>query len=83
LVNANYDAYLRQYIGVIIGGTKVVLCNYSDAPKIDPAREYIFLQKAFALDGTVHFLQCRFDPATKTCSHVSIIGSWQKSNLSH
>jgi hypothetical protein len=77
LVDANYEAYLRQYVGVIIDANKVILCNYSDAPKINPATDYIFIQKVFTSDGTLHFLQCRFDSSAKTCSNVSIIGSWQ------
>jgi len=81
LVSRNYDSYLRQYVGIIIQGQKLVFCNYSDGAKIDPSADYIFIQKVFVPGGTVHFLQCRFDPETKTCSHVSIIGSWRKGNF--
>jgi hypothetical protein len=77
LVSRNYDSYVRQYVGIIIGGHKLVFCNYSDGTKVDPSTDYIFIQKVFAPGGTVHFLQCRFEPMLKTCSHVSIIGSWQ------
>jgi hypothetical protein len=68
---------LRQYAGIVIDGKKLVFCNYSDGAKADPSTDYIFIQKVFAPDGTVRFLQCRFDPELKTCSNVSIIGSWQ------
>jgi len=78
LVSRNYDSYVRQYVGIIIDGQKLVFCNYSDGTKVDPSADYIFIQKVFVSDGTVHFLQCRFDPIEKTCSNVSIIGSWQQ-----
>jgi hypothetical protein len=77
LVSRNYDSYLRQYVGIIIDGKKLVFCNYSDGANVDPSTDYIFIHKVFAPGGTVHFLQCRFDPESKTCSNVSIIGSWQ------
>jgi len=77
LVSRNYDRYLRQYVGIIIDGQKLVFCNYSDGTKLDPSTEYIFIQKVFVPGGTVHFLQCRFNPEFKICSRVSIIGSWQ------
>jgi len=79
LVFGNYDRYSRQYVGIIIGGQKLIFCNYSDGTKADPSTDYIFIQKVFVGDGTVHFLQCRFDPVEKTCSNVSMIGSWQRS----
>ena len=78
LVLENYDRYLREYVGIIIDDQKLVFCNYSDGAKVDPATDYIFIQKVFESDGTVHFLQCRFDPEAKTCSTVSMIGPWQK-----
>jgi hypothetical protein len=78
LVSGNYGRYLRQYVGIIIAGQKLVFCNYADVPKADPSTGYIFIQKVFVPDGTVHFLQCRFDPEAKTCSNVSMIGSWQQ-----
>jgi hypothetical protein len=77
LVSKNYDKYLRQYVGIIVDGQKLVVCNYSDGPKFDPSTGYLFIQKVFQPGGKVHFLQCRFDPLLKTCSNVSIIGSWQ------
>lgn len=78
MVSRNYESYLRQYVGIIIEGQKLIFCNYSDGAKTDPSADYIFIQKVFVPGGTIHFLQCRFDPETKTCSHVSIIGSWRK-----
>jgi hypothetical protein len=78
LVSGNYGRYSRQYVGIIIDGQKLVFCNYSEGTKVDPATDYIFIQKVFVPDGTVHFLQCRFDPVAKTCLNVSMIGSWQK-----
>ena len=77
LISRNYDAYVRQYVGIIIDGTKLVFCNYSEGTKVDPSADYIFADKVFVPDGTVRFLQCRFEPWSKTCSNVSIIGSWQ------
>jgi hypothetical protein len=79
LVSSNYDRYSRQYIGIIVDGQKLVFCNYSDGTKVDPSTDYIFVDKVFVPDGTIHFLQCRFDPLSKTCSNVSMIGSWQRS----
>lgn len=78
LVSRNYDSYARQYAGIILDGQKIVFCNYSEGTKADPSADYIFIQKAFVPGGTVHFLQCRFNPETKTCSNVSMIGPWQK-----
>ena len=77
LVAENYENYSRQYVGIIIGGKKLVFCNYSDGTKVDPSVDYIFIQKVFVADGTMHFLQCRFEPVSKICSNVSMIGSWQ------
>jgi hypothetical protein len=79
LVSSNYDRYSRQYVGIIIDGQQLVFCNYADVPKVDPSTGYIFIDKVFVPDGSVHFLQCRFDPMEKTCSTVSMIGSWQRS----
>jgi hypothetical protein len=78
LVSANYDRYARQYVGIVIAGQKLILCNYSEGTKVDPSAEYIFIQKAFVPGGKVHFLQCRFEPWSKIGSNVSMIGSWQK-----
>ena len=78
LVSENYARYLREYVGIIIDGQKLVFCNYSDGAKVDPAVDYIFIQKVFDSGGTVHFLQCRFAPEAKTCSYVSMIGPWQR-----
>jgi hypothetical protein len=77
LVSGNYDSYLRQYVGIIVDGQKLVFCNYSEGTKADPSTDFIFIERVFVPDGTVHFLQCRFEPLSKTCSNVSIIGSWQ------
>jgi len=91
LVLKNYDSYTRQYVGIIIAvpgtdaetgaetvtETKLIFCNYSVGTKVDPSTDYILIQKVFVPDGTVHFLQCRFEPLLKTCSNVSMIGPWQ------
>jgi hypothetical protein len=77
LISENYDNYARQYVGIIIDGQKLVLCNYSEGTKADPAAGYIFIQKTFVPDGATHFLQCRFEPLLKNVTNVSIIGSWQ------
>ena len=77
LILDNYDAYQRQYVGLSIDGIRIVFCNYSHGPKFDASAGYIFMQKTFVPDGTVQFLQCRFDPLQKTCSNVSFVGSWQ------
>ena len=78
LVNQNYHAYLRQYLGIIVDGHKLVLCNYSDVSKVDPTTEYLYLEKYFEPGGSVHFLQCRVNVHDETWSNVSIIGTWQK-----
>jgi hypothetical protein len=78
LVSRHYDTYVRQYVGIIVDGQKLVFCNYSDGTKVDPSTDYIFIHKVFVPDGGIHFLQCRFDPIGKTCSNVSMIGSWQE-----
>ena len=75
-IGRNYGAYARQYVGVIIDGVKIVLCNYSDAKKVDPATEFIYLEKYFVSTDKTHFLQCRVDPRLKTWSNVSMVGSW-------
>jgi hypothetical protein len=78
LIGENEDAYARQFVGIILSdGRKLIFCNYAEVPKADPSTGFLFLEKFFVADGTVHFLQCQFDPESKTCSHVSIIGSWQ------
>jgi hypothetical protein len=77
LVLTNYDRYLRQYVGIIIDGQKLVFCNYSSGIKADPSADYIFIDKVFDPDGAFRFLQCRVDPKEKTCCNVSMIGSWQ------
>jgi len=77
LMSKYYAAYLRQYVGIIVDGRKLVLCNYADVPKVDPSMEYLYVEKYFVGDGTTHFLQSRFDLESKTCSNVAIIGSWQ------
>lgn len=77
LVVKNYDTYAWQFVGVVIDGTKMVLCNYSDAAKVDSSTDYMYLEKYFVAGGKVHFLQCRVNAREKTWSNVSIIGSWQ------
>jgi hypothetical protein len=78
LVAKNLDQYARQYVGIVVDDKKLIFCNYADAPNIKPAIDYIFIDKVFVGDGTVHFLQCRFDLEDKSCSNVSLIGSWQR-----
>jgi hypothetical protein len=78
LVSRNYGGYLRQYVGIIVDGQKLVFCNYSEGTKVDPSTDYIFIERVFVRDGGIRFLQCRFDPIEKTCSNVSMIGSWQE-----
>jgi len=75
-VSDNYDNYVRQYLGVIIDGQKLIFCNYSQGTNADPSTDYIFIHRVFVDDGTVHFLQCRYDPQAKTCANISMIGSW-------
>ncbi len=79
LVSSHYDRYACQYVGIIVDGQKLIFCNYANARQADPSTGYISVEKVFVGDGTVHFLQCRFDPQEKTCSNVSMIGSWQRS----
>lgn len=76
LVSQNYESYERQYVGIIVDGTKLVLCNYSNGTEADPSTDYICMQKFFASGGKTHFLQCRVDVQAKTCANVSMIGSW-------
>jgi hypothetical protein len=78
-VSDNYDTYVRQYVGIIIDKQKLIFCNYSDGTKADPSADYIFIHRVFVDDGTVHFLQCRFDPEAKACSNISMIGPWPPS----
>ena len=80
LVSSHYERYSRQYVGIVIDGKKLIFCNYLVAPRADPAADYVFIEKVFANDGTVHFLQGRVDAEEKTCTNVSIIGSWQRSS---
>jgi hypothetical protein len=77
LISKNFDAYARQYAGIIVGGQKLVFCNYSTGTRADPSAGYLFIDKVFVPDGTVRFLQCQFKPIEKTCSNVSMFGSWQ------
>ncbi len=79
LISENYDTYTRQYVGIIVDGQKLVLCNYSDGTKLNPAAGYIFIQKTFVADGSTRFLQCRFEPLLKNVTNVAIVGSWQVS----
>jgi len=79
LISANFDSYTRQYVGIIMQKQKLIFCNYSVGVKVDPSTDYIFIDKFFVSDGTIHFLQCRFDPEAKTCSNVSMVGPWQSS----
>jgi len=77
LVSQNFGAYLRQYVGIIVDGQKLILCNYAHGPTVDPSTEYLSVEKYFVGDGSVQFLQGRVDEHAKTCSNVSFIGSWQ------
>ncbi len=72
----NYKAYARQYIGIVVDGKQLVLCNYSDVKEIDPATEYMYLEKYFTSGEKTHFLFCRVEPHDKTWSNISIVGSW-------
>ena len=72
----NYENYSRQYLGVIIDGQKYVYCNYSHGTPVDPANGFVFIQKTFANDGTIQFLNCRFEPQLKNATNISFIGSW-------
>ena len=74
-IGKNYNAYARQYLGIIVDGTKLVFCNYSDEKKADPALEYMYLEKYFIADQT-HFLTCCVDAHANTWSNLSLIGSW-------
>jgi hypothetical protein len=82
-VAANYEKYTRQYVGIILfneeKGVKerLIFCNYSIGAKVDASVEYVFTDKVFVPDGSVHFLQCRFDFEKKACVNVSMIGPWQ------
>ena len=76
-VETNYNRDTRHVVGVILDGQKVLLCNFSDAPGVDPAKDYIFMQKTFEPKG-VHFLQAKFDLETKKCTNVSLVGWWSE-----
>jgi len=82
-IGRNYGAYTRQYVGLVIDGVRIVFCNYSDAKKVDPATEFMYLEKYFVSGDKTHFLQCRVDPRLKTWSNVSIIGSWLPPEKNH
>jgi hypothetical protein len=73
----NYDSYQRQYVGLIIGGNKIVYCNYSEGTPVDASKDYVFIQKVFQDGGRNHFLQAQVDSVTKVCTNVSFIGTWQ------
>jgi hypothetical protein len=75
-IGKNYEAYARQYVGIIIDGVKLVLCNYSDQKKVDPANEYMYFEKYFISGDKTHFLQCRVDAREKTWTNAVFIGSW-------
>ncbi len=77
LISDNYESYARQYLGVIIDGTKYVYCNYSHGTSVDPATGFVFIQKTFANDGTIQFLNSRFEPLLKNATNLSFVGSWQ------
>jgi len=79
LISSHYERYSRQYAGLVIDRKKLIFCNYLVAPKADPSAGYVFIEKVFEGDGTVHFLQSRVDIDEKTCANVSFIGSWQRS----
>ncbi|MCE0498660.1 MAG: hypothetical protein LV481_12010 [Methylacidiphilales bacterium] len=78
-IREHYDRYARQYVGIIMDGKKLVFCNfvdteYSDSKAVDPTKEYVFVQKAFAKD--MHFLQAQYDPEAKKVLNVALTGYW-------
>jgi hypothetical protein len=73
---AHYGEYGRQYVGLIIGGERVVLINYAAGPRLDPSSGFIFIHRVFE-PGTMRFLQARYNWDEKTISNVSMYGSWQ------
>jgi hypothetical protein len=77
LILQHYPFYQRQFVGLIIDGNKIVLCNYSFGPKTDPSSDYVFIQNVFDQDADDHFLQCRVDPFAKICTNISYIGTWK------
>jgi hypothetical protein len=77
LVLQHYDAYLRQYAGVMINGRHFVLLNYVVGPNLDPAKGFIFIHRTFE-PGKMRFLQARFDWDWKKLSNVSLYGTWQE-----
>ena len=76
LIVAHYGVYLRQYVGVVIGGRQFVLLNYAVGPGLNPAKDFIYIHRVFE-PGKMRFLQCRFDWVAKTISNVSMYGTWQ------
>jgi hypothetical protein len=78
LILEHYGAYHRQYVGLMMGGHKVVLVNYAVGLATDPAAGYVFIHRFF-IPHRSHFLQCRFDWDEKLISNVSTYGPWQDS----
>jgi hypothetical protein len=78
LIVQNYGSYARQYVGLVVQGRKVILCNYFAGLEADPAGGFVFLQKAFAKDKGIHFVQAWYDPDARTCSELVMVGLWQK-----
>jgi hypothetical protein len=77
----HYDAYQRQYVGLVVNGHEIVLLNYAMGPGLDPSDGFICIHHVFE-PGKMHFLQARYnwDYDTKTVSNVSMYGSWQDSS---
>jgi hypothetical protein len=78
LINQNYASYARQYVGLVVHGRKVILCNYYSNLEADPAVGFVFMRKVFVEDRGIHFVQGWFDPDTRLCSNIVIVGLWQK-----
>jgi hypothetical protein len=72
----HYPAYLRQYVGLVIAGHKIVLLNYVIGSKLDPSEGYILIHRKFET-GRTHFLEARFDWDERRITNVSLYGSWQ------
>jgi hypothetical protein len=78
LIIQNYGQYERQYVGLVVQGRKVILCSYFAGLEANPATDFVFMQKVFAEDKGIHFLQAWFDPDAKSCSDLVMVGMWQK-----
>ena len=78
LIVQNYGGYARQYVGLVVQGRKVILCNYFAGLEANPATDFVFLQKVFVEGKEIHFLQSWYDPDAKNCSDLVMVGLWQK-----